>query len=58
MQRPVEDALIAALERGTTFDYASVKALTNPDEPAVPSVSIGAPDFAHYDALLAAGGAS
>jgi transposase len=57
-QRPVEDALLAALDRGTPLDYASIKALTHPDEPAVPVVSIGAPDFAHYDALLAAGGAS
>jgi DNA replication protein DnaC len=35
-QRPVEDALLAALERGTPLDYASIKALTHPDEPAVP----------------------
>lgn len=56
-ERPVEAALGALLERGGPFDYAAVKALAHPDEPAIPHVAIGEPDLASYDALLGAGGA-
>jgi hypothetical protein len=57
-ERAVEQALSALLERGEAFDYAAVKALAQPETPAVPALSIGAPDLGQYDALLAAGGAS
>ena len=56
-ERPVETALAALLERGTPFDYVAVKALAHPDEPIIPTLSIGQPDLTSYDALLAAGGA-
>jgi transposase len=52
----VEQALSALLERGEVFDYAAVKAMAQPAEPAVPEIHIGVPDLRHYDALLAAGG--
>jgi hypothetical protein len=35
-----------------------VKALAQPGSPAVPELSIGAPDLRHYDALIAVGGES
>jgi hypothetical protein len=54
----VTEALTALLERGEAFDYAAVKALAQPAAPAVPEVRIRVPDLGHYDALLAAGGAS
>jgi transposase len=57
-EHPVEQALTALLERGEAFDYAAVKALAQPAEPAVPRIHIGVPDLRHYDALLAAGGES
>lgn len=57
-ERAVEQALSALLERGEAFDYAAVKALAQPETPAVPALHIGAPDLGQYDALLAAGGAS
>ncbi len=58
-ERAVEQALSALLERGEAFDYASVKALAHPAEPAVPELHIGVPDLGRYDALLlAAGGES
>jgi hypothetical protein len=56
-ERPVEAALCTLLERGTPFEYADVKALAHPDAPAIPTLSIGTPDLASYDALLAIGGA-
>jgi hypothetical protein len=55
-ERGVEDALAVLLERGEPFDYAAVKAISQPDRPSVPEVHIGAPDLASYDALFAAGG--
>lgn len=55
-ERAVETALARLLEDGTKFDYAALKALALPDEPTIPTVSIGTPDLASYDELLAAGG--
>jgi hypothetical protein len=57
-EHAVEQALAALLLRGDAFDYAAVKALAQPETPAVPVLRIGAPDLGQYDALLAAGGAS
>ncbi len=57
-ERSVEDALRGLLESGLPFDYAAVKAVAHPDEPSVPTVTIGIPDFASYDELLIAGAAS
>ena len=57
-ERAVEQALVTLLERGEAFDYAAVKALAQPVEPAVPVIHIGVPDLSRYDALLAAGGES
>jgi hypothetical protein len=54
----VERALSHVLEAGEPFDYAAIKALAKPEEPAIPEVHIGTPDFAHYDVLLTAGGVS
>ncbi len=54
----MEEALSGLLGRGEAFDYAAVKALAQPAEPTVPQLHIGVPDLRHYDALLAAGGAS
>ncbi len=55
-ERSVEDALAVLLDRGEPFDYAAVKAISQPEQPRVPEIHIGAPDLASYDALLAAGG--
>src|SRR5262249_11007264 len=55
-ERAVENALTVLLERGESFDYAAVKALAQPAQPAVPEIHIGVPDLGRYDALLAAGG--
>jgi hypothetical protein len=57
-QSAVEDALQMLLERGEPFDYAAVKAISQPDRPLIPEVHIGVPDLTTYDALLAAGGES
>ncbi len=57
-ERSVEDALRGLLESGAPFDYAAVKAVAHPDEPSVPTVTLGIPDFASYDELLIAGAAS
>ena len=57
-ERPVERALAELLEGGERFDYAAVKALAQPEQPAIPELCIAVPDFGCYDALLAAGGAS
>ncbi len=57
-ERTVETTLTDLLERREPLDYAAVKALAQPETAAVPQIQIGAPDFAHYDALLASGGAS
>jgi hypothetical protein len=55
MESLVEAALVGLLEAGTSFDYATVKALCAPEPPAFPSVAIGVPDLAIYDGLLAGG---
>jgi hypothetical protein len=55
-ERSVDEALASLLERGEPFDYAAVKAISQPNTPAIPEVRIGSPDLASYDALLAAGG--
>ena len=52
MESTVEHALDELLERGKSFDYIAVKALCNPEKPAVPVIAINAPDFASFDALL------
>lgn len=57
-ERPVEQALTELLTRDERFDYAAVKALAQPEQPAIPAVHIGEPDLGRYDALLVAGGAS
>jgi hypothetical protein len=57
-EHEVERALQALLDRGEPFDFAAVKALAQPAQPAVPELSIGAPELSTYDALLASGGAS
>lgn len=56
-ERTVESALATLLEKETSFDYAAVKALAQPDVPLIPAVTIGTPNLAAYDALLLAGGA-
>ncbi len=57
-EHAVESALVGLLAVDAAFDYATVKAQAQPEEPSVPEVKIGIPDLACYDALLAAGGAS
>jgi hypothetical protein len=54
----VEAALATLLEKMTPFDYVAVKAIAQPEQPAIPDVHIGSPDLASYDALLIAGEAS
>ena len=55
-ERAVETALTALLQAGSKFDYAALKALAHPEEPTIPTVSIGKPDLDCYDDLLAMGG--
>ena len=55
-ERAVEGALVELLGQDAPFDYAAVKALAKPEEPAVPEVTVGPPDLASYDMLLASGG--
>jgi hypothetical protein len=57
-ERAVEQTVATLLDGNEPFDYAVVKALAQPSTPAVPEIRIGVPDLGHYDALLAAGGAS
>lgn len=55
----VEAALETLMLRSTRFDYADVKAIAAPEQPAVPDVQIPRPDPTAYNALLAhAGGRS
>ena len=54
-ERSVETALATLLETGTKFDYAALKALAHPDEPTIPTVSIGKLDFECYDEMLVMG---
>lgn len=48
----VERSLEQLLTNDVAWDYASVKALAQPEAPAIPSVHVGAPDLADYDRLL------
>lgn len=48
----VERSLEQLLDHDAAWDYAAVKALAQPETPAVPSVHVGAPDLADYDRLL------
>ena len=58
-EHAVQAALSTLLEKGGPLDYAAVKAIAQPEQPEVPPVHIGTPDFASYDELLhAAGGGS
>jgi len=52
----VEAALQTLLARSTRFDYADVKAIAAPEQPAVPDVRIPLPDPSAYDSLLASSG--
>lgn len=56
MQSTVEAALVGLLEAGEAFDYAAVRALASPEQPAVPVIAIPPPDLRVYDQLL--GGAA
>lgn len=51
-ERSVEDALVALLAGGESFDYARVKSIAHPAEPKVPVISIGKPDPGAYNELL------
>jgi hypothetical protein len=58
-EHAVEAALATLLGAGESFDYASVKSISHPKQPAIPDVQIGTPDLHTYDDLLiAAGGES
>lgn len=57
MEASVEAALDELLATDKPFDYAAVKSIVKPEESAVPELSIGLPDLAAYDELLAVGGA-
>jgi len=52
MESTVERAIGELLDRGEPFDYVAVKALASPETSAVPTIAIGAPDLARFDALL------
>lgn len=52
----VETALATKLSGGARFDYVAIKAIAKPDTPAIPAVTIGAPDLHQYDRLLQEGG--
>lgn len=54
MQSSVEAALSSLLDAAVPFDYAAVRELVTPVRPPVPTICIGAPDLAAYDALIAA----
>lgn len=56
METTVEKALNELLARDAAFDYDAVRALANPERPAIPEVKIADPDLGVYDRLLAAGG--
>lgn len=58
MEATVERALEMLLALPEPFDYGAVKAIAKPEDMPVPQLSIGTPDLADYDELLAAGGAS
>ena len=48
----VERSLEQLLESGAAWDYAAVKALAQPETPAIPSIHVGTPDLTEYDRLL------
>ena len=53
MESLVDKVLTDLLIADIAFDYASVKALCTPESPAFPVITIGEPDLAVYDDLLA-----
>jgi len=55
MEATVEAALDQLLATGGPLDYAAVRAIASPAQPAVPVVAIPPPDLAAYDGLLAGG---
>jgi hypothetical protein len=48
----VERTLERLLASGSAWDYATVKALAQPEMPDVPEVHVGEPDLTEYDRLL------
>jgi hypothetical protein len=50
----VERALAELLASGATWDYATLKALAQPERPPIPAVHVEAPDLADYDRLITA----
>jgi hypothetical protein len=54
-QATVETTLEALLACGERFDYAAVKALAQPERPAIPQLAALVPDLTFYDRLLAGG---
>jgi hypothetical protein len=52
MESLVESALASLLESGTRPDYDAVRAIASPEKPTIPTVRIGVPDLAAYDALI------
>jgi hypothetical protein len=51
----VAAALEALLSKGERFDYLALKALAQPEKPAVPDLAVLQPNLAVYDTLLAGG---
>lgn len=48
----VERTFVELLDSGAAWDYATLKSLTQPSDPATPTVHVGIPDLAEYDRLL------
>lgn len=48
----VEQALKLLLDSDSPFDYAEVKALAEPEQITVPTITISQPDLTVYDAML------
>jgi hypothetical protein len=57
METLVERALLELLTSGAVFDYAAVRAIASPEQPAIPLLAIPTPDLTVYDSLLAMAGA-
>jgi hypothetical protein len=55
MESLVESALAKLLDEGRLPDYAAVKAIAQPERPAIPEVQIPPPNLLAYDLLLQAG---
>jgi hypothetical protein len=51
----VAAALEALLSKGERFDYLALRALAQPEKPAVPDLAVLQPNLAVYDTLLAGG---